>query len=79
MRKLKSITEFKSENKLNSNELSQVFGGIGGPAGQTYNRTYHATGGAGGNSMDTDGSGCDCAERWDGSGSILDIYDALCE
>lgn len=79
MRKLKSISEFKNENKLNSNELEQVSGGIGGPAPQTYDRTYHSTGGAGGNSTDPDRSGCDCVERWDGSGSILDIYDAVCE
>ena len=79
MSKLKSLNEFKSENKLNSNELSQVFGGIGQPVEQTYNRTYHSTGGAGGNSMDPDRSGCDCSERWDGTGEALYTYDALCE
>ena len=78
MRKLKSISEFNNENQLNSNELSQISGGIGQPVDQTYNRTYHETGGAGGNSMDPDRSGCDCSERWDGSGPALYTYDATC-
>lgn len=75
MKKIKSISEFKKEQKeLSSLDLSFINGEIGAPVpNQTFDLTSHDTGGAG-----MDGN-CDCGYRQDGKGNFVHVEYSPCD